>query len=71
MGGPCYRRVDSELCCCRLPEFGWCVVDSTGVVTSRPFDDPGLGELPPEGVWVSRKGAKSYVYDMRMGSGEG
>ena len=24
-----------------------------------------LGELPPTGVWVSYKGERSYVYDLR------
>lgn len=35
-------------------------------VYGRPWDQ--LAEqsevLPPEGVWVSRKGSKSYVYDL-------
>jgi hypothetical protein len=66
-GRPSYRRVDAELFCRRDPEFGWCIVDSEGLVSSRPFDDPGLGELPPEGVWVSRKGDASFVYDLRVG----
>ncbi|MGH3644304.1 MAG: hypothetical protein ACRDUX_35395, partial [Mycobacterium sp.] len=63
-GHPSFRRVDAELYCRRLPEFGWCVVDSVRTVTSRPFDDAGVGDLPPEGAWVSRKGNGSYVYDL-------
>ncbi|MEU0498107.1 hypothetical protein [Mycobacterium sp. NPDC006124] len=59
-----YRRVDMELFCRRLPEFGWCVVDSEGTVSSRPFDAAGVGALPPAGAWVSRKGDRSYVYDL-------
>jgi hypothetical protein len=66
-----YRRTDAELFCRRLPGFGWCVVDSNGVVLSRPFDDPGLGEVPPEGVWVSRKGDTSYVYELVFDAGSG
>ena len=35
-------------------------------VFGRPWDQ--LAEqseaIPPEGIWVSRKGAKSYVYDL-------
>lgn len=63
-----YRRVDLDLFCRRLPDFGWCVVDCEGQVLSRPFDAPGVGALPPVGTWVSRKGDASYVYDLAMDS---
>ena len=63
-GGRSYTRVDLDLFCRRMPEFGWCVVDLAGTVFSRPFDDAGHGEYPPEGAWVSRKGDASYVYDL-------
>ncbi|TCJ97555.1 hypothetical protein [Nocardia alba] len=63
-GYPSYRRVDLDLWCRRLPDFGWVVCDANGTVSSRPFDDAGPGDLPPEGVWVSRKGDRSYVYDL-------
>ena len=63
-----YRRVDLDLLCRRLPDFGWCVVDSEGQVSSRPFDAPGVGALPPEGTWVSRRADVSYVYDLVMES---
>jgi hypothetical protein len=61
----CYRRVDLDIWCRKLPGFGWAVCDSAGTVLSRPFDDAGLGDEPPEGVWVSRKGDRSYVYDLK------
>lgn len=63
-GFPSYRRVDLNLWCRRLPGFGWVVCSDSGEVFSRPFDDDGNGELPPEGVWVSRKGDRSYVYEL-------
>ncbi|MGW6421320.1 hypothetical protein ACWF82_01460 [Nocardia sp. NPDC055053] len=63
-GFPSYKRVDLDIWCRRLPNFGWVVCDAVGLVSSRPFDEPGQGELPPEGVWVSRKGERSYVYDL-------
>ncbi|MFD3702216.1 hypothetical protein ACFWUP_03655 [Nocardia sp. NPDC058658] len=63
-GYPSYRRVDLDIWCRRLPGFGWVVCNAVGEVSSRPFDDAGQGEIPPEGVWVSRKGARSYVYDL-------
>lgn len=35
-------------------------------VLGRPWDHRTTQSkvMPPEGVWVSRKGAKSYVYDL-------
>ncbi|MEM8801694.1 MAG: hypothetical protein AAGF55_04090 [Pseudomonadota bacterium] len=35
-------------------------------VFGRPWNLPpkDQGRAPPEGVWVSRKGAKAYVYDL-------
>ena len=35
-------------------------------VFGRPWDQLALQSkaMPPEGVWVSRKGSKSYVYDL-------
>ena len=63
-GFPSYRRVDLDLWCRRLPDFGWAVCSSSGKVSSRPFDDAGLGDFPPEGTWVSRKDDRSYVYEL-------
>lgn len=63
-GFPSYRRVDLDIRCCRLPDYGWVVCTESGVVSARPFDDAGRDDLPPEGVWVSRKGERSYVYDL-------
>lgn len=35
-------------------------------IYGRPWDvlPVDQGDVPPEGVWVSRKGAKAYVYDL-------
>lgn len=54
-GFPSYRRVDLDIWCRRLPSFGWVVCDAADLVSSRPFDEPGQGELPPEGAWVSNR----------------
>ncbi|MBF6078134.1 hypothetical protein IU498_26250 [Nocardia beijingensis] len=70
-GFPSYKRVDMDLWCRRLPDFGWVVCSASGEVSSRPFDDSGRGDLPPEGVWVSREGDRSYVYDLIRGDGDG
>lgn len=63
-GYPSYKRIDLNIWCRRLPDFGWVVCAASGLVSSRPFDDAGRGDLPPEGAWVSRKDDQSYVYDL-------
>lgn len=63
-GAASYRRVDLAIWCRRLPDFGWVVCNEAGAVSSRPFGDAGHGRLPPEGMWVSAKGDRSYVYDL-------
>jgi hypothetical protein len=63
-GFPSYKRVDADIWCRRLPDFGWAVCAAAAEVSGRPFDEAGHGDLPPEGVWVSRKGDRSYVYDL-------
>jgi GNAT superfamily N-acetyltransferase len=53
------------------PGLGWTMHDpQTGALTGRPWDEtqrhaPGQ---PAEGVWVSRKGAKSHVYELTHGA---
>ncbi|MGQ4615302.1 isochorismatase family protein [Nocardia sp. R7R-8] len=69
-GFPSYQRVDLDLWCRRLPDFGWVVCSESGAVSSRPLDDAGRGDLPPEGVWVSRAGDHSYVYDLIRDDGD-
>lgn len=63
-GYPVYRRVGLDVWCRRLADFGWVVCNGACEVSSRPFGDAGCGARPPEGVWVSLKGDRSYVYDL-------
>ena len=63
-GYPDYKRIDDDVWCRRLPDFGWAVCDGSGAVSARPFEDAGAGDVPPVGVLVSYKGNRSYVYDM-------
>jgi hypothetical protein len=48
------------------PPLGWVAWDDpTQSVMGRPWDvlpADQSAEAPPEGIWVSRKGAKSHVY---------
>jgi len=67
-GFPAYRRADdADVWCRRLPDFGWSVCTDSGAVLARPFADAGQGEIPPEGMWVSAKDDRAYVYDLTTG----
>ncbi|WP_299687923.1 hypothetical protein [uncultured Tateyamaria sp.] len=63
-----YRRTDQRrMTICRDAVFGWVALDpDTGALAGRLWDVPAAeqGAHPPEGRWVSCKGARSYVYDL-------
>ena len=66
-----YRRRDQELWIVCLPDLGWVAFDEESEsVTGRPWETlPENQDLdhPPAGIWVSRKGPKSYVYELIYG----
>lgn len=62
--GDAYRRADRDLWITKHPDHGWVAWDDDHGLTGRPWAAAGHGEGPPEGIWVSRKGPKSYVYDL-------
>ena len=60
-----YKRSDGDHWIMNHAEYGWVAWDfQSRSVMGRPWEVlPGLqGDHPPEGVWVSRKASKSYVY---------
>ncbi|SDI80692.1 hypothetical protein SAMN04488245_12648 [Alloyangia pacifica] len=62
-----YKRSDGDFWIVWHAKLGWIAGDRDGEeVFGRPWDQltGQSSEVPPEGVWVSRKGAKSYVYDL-------
>jgi hypothetical protein len=65
-GHPVWKRDDLDLWLIRHADEGWVVVDATGTVLSRPWNvlPSSQMDLPPEGEWVSKKGDRSYVYDL-------
>ena len=66
-GAAAYRRQDLDVWIRRHPSLGWVAWDDEAdVCTGRPWEvmPQDQGEHPPEGDWVSRKGAKSYVYSL-------
>jgi hypothetical protein len=63
---PSWKREDAEVWLVRHEALGWVGVSVEGEVLCIPWAvPPGTqGQAPPSGVWVSRKAAKSYVYDL-------
>ncbi len=63
-----YRRADRpELTIQWDPRFGWAAFDpDTYELAGLPWGVPPAAQVrqPPEGPWVSCKGARSYVYDL-------
>jgi hypothetical protein len=62
-----YRRRDQDLWIVFKPELGWVAYDeATQSVMGRSWNvlPKDQGEHPPAGEWVSKKGVKSYVYEL-------
>ncbi len=62
-----FKRTDGDYWIVRHPRLGWIAGDiNSDEVFGRPWEvlASDQGERPPEGIWVSRKGIKSYVYDL-------
>ncbi len=67
-GTPGYRREDRDLWILWTKDRGWVsLMPETGALSGLPWEvtrEEQNQEAPPEGIWVSRKGEKSYVYDL-------
>ena len=62
-----FKRTDGDFWIIRHEHLGWIAGDwESDEVFGRPWDQllEQSVTAPPEGIWVSRKGAKSYVYDL-------
>ncbi|MEO9903018.1 hypothetical protein [Nisaea sp.] len=64
-----YKRRDQDLWITHQVDLGWVAFDQeSNAILGKPWETlPGDQSLshPPEGIWVSRKGSKSYVYELR------
>lgn len=63
-----FKREDSDVWIIRHSRYGWIVTDeSFEVVLGIPWASSisEQSDVPPEGEWVSKKGDKSYVYELR------
>lgn len=66
-GAPRYRRADKDIWILRDCDFGWIVWDAEArALMGRPWEVAikDQGGAPPECVWVSRKGANAFVYEL-------
>ena len=62
-----YRRQDGDYWITKKSEWGWVAWDEASQsCTGRPWNvlPQDQGDHPPEGLWVSQKGSKSYVYNL-------
>ncbi|PIR12035.1 MAG: hypothetical protein COV52_00890 [Gammaproteobacteria bacterium CG11_big_fil_rev_8_21_14_0_20_46_22] len=63
---PSWKREDAEVWMTWIEQFGWVCVDRESNIVGVPWGAVlnRKTSLPPEGEWVSKKGDKSYVYDL-------
>ncbi len=61
-----YERNDGVVRVIHDPRFGWSIWSDEGDIVGRVWETlpQDQGEYPTEGIWVSRKGEKSYVYEL-------
>lgn len=62
-----YKRRGKDLWIVHDPVRGWVAFNDDGTLGGMPWNvwPQEQGEHPPEGEWVSRKGVKSYVYELQ------
>lgn len=63
---PAWKRQAADLWVVSKEDFSWVCVDDSGVIFGIPWGIAvnKMGELPPIGEWISKKGDKCYVYEM-------
>jgi hypothetical protein len=66
-GQVAYKRRDQDLWIIFKPELGWVAYDEASqTLMGRSWNvlPKDQGDYPPEDEWVSKKGVKSYVYEL-------
>lgn len=67
---PDYVRADGAVLIQFVEQIGWAACDSTtGDITGLPWAVPLAQQsrhCPPAGAWVSRKGERSYPYELHL-----
>ena len=61
-----YKRRDQDYWIVFKPKWGWVAWSDSYGITGRPWyvAPEEQADFPPEGEWVSKKGPKSYVYQL-------
>jgi hypothetical protein len=61
-----YKRRDRDLWIVYRADLGWVAYNDDGSLAGRSWNvlPQVQGDYPPEGEWVSKKGVKSYVYEL-------
>ena len=70
-GSFAYQRRDQDLWIIFKPDYGWVAYNEiTHELQGRSWDvlPQHQEDHPPAGIWVSKKGAKSYVYELKYPS---
>ena len=67
VGRPAFRRADGDYWITFDPDWGWCARLDDGTLAGlawgqRPAHQPK--SHPPEGLWISYKEGRSYLYDI-------
>ena len=66
-----YQRRDADLWIVFTPDWGWVAyLEDKQSLAGRPWNilPKDQGDHPPAGEWVSKKGSKSYVYELKYGA---
>lgn len=63
---PAWKRSDGPVWLANIDGFAWVCVDEDHHVCAIPWAvaPADMGAMPPKGDWVSKKGDKSYVYEL-------
>jgi len=66
-----YQRRDADLWITSRPDWGWVAyLEDKQSLAGRPWNilPKDQGDHPSAGEWVSKKGVKSYVYELKYGA---
>jgi hypothetical protein len=65
-GQPTWKREDADLWVTKIEGLGWVCIDKEGNICGTPqyTDFNEMEKSPSPSVWISKKGDKSYTYDL-------
>lgn len=64
-GRSAWKREDLDLWVTQNSRLDWVCIDEKGFVLAIPWQfELKQSSLPPSGEWISKKGDRSYAYDL-------